>query len=58
MTRRSCASISASVRFEDRQEKRGMHHLGELLALFTVASLGIFFGAMLTEGLMRRECFT
>ena len=35
-----------------------MHHLGELLALLTVASLGIFFGAMLTEGLMRRECFT
>ena len=30
-----------------------MHHLGELLALLTVASLGIFFGAML-----RRERFT
>ena len=28
-----------------------MHHLGELLALLTVAPLGIFFGAMLTEGL-------
>jgi len=29
-----------------------MHLLGELLALFAVASLGIFFGAMLTEGLV------
>ena len=29
-----------------------MHLLGELLALVAVASLGIFFGAMLTEGLV------
>jgi hypothetical protein len=29
-----------------------MHLLGELLALLAVASLGIFFGAMLTEGLV------
>jgi len=29
-----------------------MHLLGELFALLTVASLGIFFGAMLTEGLV------
>ena len=29
-----------------------MHLLGELLALLAVASLGIFFGAMLTEGLL------
>ncbi len=27
-----------------------MHLLGELFALLTLASLGIFFGAMLTEG--------
>ena len=27
-----------------------MHLLGELFALATVASLGVFFGAMLTEG--------
>ena len=29
-----------------------MHLLGELFALLAVASLGIFFGAMLTEGLV------
>lgn len=29
-----------------------MHSLGDLLALVAVASLGIFFGAMLTEGLV------
>lgn len=29
-----------------------MHLLGELLAVFTVASTGVFFGAMLTEGLV------
>ena len=29
-----------------------MHLLGELVALLTVASLGIFLGAMLTEGLV------
>ena len=29
-----------------------MHLLGELLALLAVASLGTFFGAMLTEGLV------
>ena len=29
-----------------------MHLLGELLAVLAVASLGIFFGAMLTEGLV------
>ena len=29
-----------------------MHLLGELLAVLAVASLGVFFGAMLTEGLV------
>ena len=36
---------------EDHQEKRGVHLLGELFALLSVGSLGIFFGAMLIEGL-------